>query len=51
MKKFQVNKKICVKYKNKTKIMKFQIYRKFVHIIGRGGGSGIHKESHIKKKN
>lgn len=34
----------------KTKIMKFQIYRKFVHIIGRRGGGGIHKESHIKKK-
>lgn len=29
--------------------MKFQIYRKFVHIIGRGKGGGIHKESHIKK--
>lgn len=28
--------------------MKFQTYRKFVHIIGRGGG-GIHKESRIKK--
>lgn len=27
--------------------MKFQTYRKFVHIIGRGGG--IHKESRIKK--
>lgn len=30
-----------------NKIMKFQIYLKFVHIIGRGGG--IHKESRIKK--
>lgn len=29
-----------------NKIMKFQIYRKFVHIIGEGGG-GIHKESHF----
>lgn len=37
MEKFQVNKKIYVKYKNKTKIMDFYIYRKFVYIIGGGG--------------
>lgn len=32
--------------KNKTKIIEFQIYRKFVHIM-KGGGEKIHKESHF----
>lgn len=36
---------MCQIQKN-PKIMKFQIYRKFVHIM-KGGGKKIHKESHF----